>query len=194
MAFSDVVKIYGNVLTRVLSVCRTLALFALFAMVICILIQVFFRYVLNSALPWPEEAARFFMLWMTGLVAPSAFRWGSLVSIDFIKDSLGSFFGGVLNLFILVLGIITLVVTLSFAYRHVNSGWLFDSSSLRIPLSLAGLETVKLKLAWIYMSLPLGFILMLFVGIELVIRQAHVLIRPGVRYPPPGDKIVTAAE
>ncbi len=39
-------------------------------MVVCILIQVFFRYVLNNALPWPDEAARFLMLWMTGFIAP----------------------------------------------------------------------------------------------------------------------------
>jgi len=33
-------------------------------MVIVILLQVFFRYVLNNALPWPDELARFLMLWM----------------------------------------------------------------------------------------------------------------------------------
>ncbi len=51
-------------------------------MVVVILTQVFFRYVLGHALPWPEEASRFLMLWSTGLMAPTAFRRGGFVAID----------------------------------------------------------------------------------------------------------------
>jgi TRAP-type transport system small permease protein len=53
-------------------------------MVIVILAQVFFRYVLGSALAWPEEASRFLMLWATGLMAPTAFRRGGFVAIDMV--------------------------------------------------------------------------------------------------------------
>ncbi len=49
---------------------------ALALMLLIILLQVFCRYVLNNALPWPDEAARFFMLWLTGLTAPVAMRHG----------------------------------------------------------------------------------------------------------------------
>ena len=45
---------------------RNLSVAAIAIMVIVILLQVFFRYVLNNALPWPDEAARFMMLWLTG--------------------------------------------------------------------------------------------------------------------------------
>ena len=64
--------------TVLLKIGRQLAWIAIGLMVIIILIQVFFRYGLNSALPWPDEAARFLMLWMTGFIAPSAYRWGDL--------------------------------------------------------------------------------------------------------------------
>ena len=53
---------------------RALSVFAIAVMVIVILTQVFFRYVLNNALPWPDEAARFMMLWLTGLRARAALR------------------------------------------------------------------------------------------------------------------------
>ncbi|MDA9735148.1 TRAP transporter small permease subunit, partial [SAR116 cluster bacterium] len=56
-----------------LKIGRNLAWIAIFLMVIVILLQVFFRYVLNNALPWPDELARFLMLWMTGFIAPSAY-------------------------------------------------------------------------------------------------------------------------
>ena len=70
--------------TLILRAGRLLAWMALALMVAVILTQVFCRYVLNNALPWPDEAARFLMLWMTGLMAPSAYRWGGFVSIGML--------------------------------------------------------------------------------------------------------------
>ena len=46
----------------VLLVGRQIAWIAMALMVAVIVIQVFFRYVLNGALPWPEEAARALMI------------------------------------------------------------------------------------------------------------------------------------
>ena len=70
---------------HLLRLVRGIGAVAMALMVVAILIQVFFRYVLNNALPWPDEAARFFMLWMTGLMAPTAFRRGGFVAIVFIN-------------------------------------------------------------------------------------------------------------
>lgn len=182
------------VITHVLRICRKMAVVALGLMVLAILIQVFFRYVLNNALPWPDEAARFMMLWMTGLVAPSAYRWGSFVSIDIIMDRVGRRLGAVLNLIILLMGLAVLIVALNFAQKHIASGWLFNSSSLRLPLNLVGLESVRLKLAWMYMSLPVGFGLMVLVSIELIYKQAHMLINPSIDYGPAPDAIEFSAE
>ena len=65
------IELWNNV---VLKIGRGIGIIAIALMVVAILIQVFFRYVLNNALPWPDEAARFCMLWMTGLMAPTALR------------------------------------------------------------------------------------------------------------------------
>ena len=81
--------------TIILRLGRKLAWIAIGLMVIIILIQVFFRYGLNSALPWPDEAARFLMLWMTGFIAPSAYRWGGFVSIDMLLSRLPSKMGNI---------------------------------------------------------------------------------------------------
>lgn len=183
-----------RVITVVLRICRKIAIVALGLMVLAILLQVFFRYVLNNALPWPDEAARFMMLWMTGLVAPSAYRWGSFVSIDIVVDRVGRRIGAALNLCILLMGLAVLIVALNFAQKHIASGWLFNSSSLRLPLNLIGLESVRLKLAWMYMSLPVGFGLMVLVSIELIYKQAHMLINPSVDYGPAPEAIEFSAE
>ena len=78
-------KTLEKINTLFLRIGRQFAWIAILLMVIVILVQVFFRYVLNNALPWPDEVARFLMLWMTGLIAPSAYRWGGFVSIDLLE-------------------------------------------------------------------------------------------------------------
>ena len=187
-------QVLDTVITAVLAACRWVAICCLGLMVIVILLQVFFRYVLNNALPWPDEAARFLMLWMTGLMAPSAYRWGNFVAIDMVKDFLGRRAAGLLNLTILLLGLAVLFVALYFSERHIRSGWLFNSGSLRVPLQYVGGESVRLKLAWMYMSLPVGFVLMVVVGVELILRQLHELVDSSKTYDPPSDRITASAE
>jgi len=162
---------------------RQLATIAIGLMVIIILIQVFFRYGLNSALPWPDEAARFLMLWMTGLIAPSAYRWGGFVSIEMLFRFLPSKIVKIITLIILVISLLVLVVGLQFGLKHVDSGWLFSSSSLKWPLHLIGLETIRVKLAWMYMSLPVGLIMMSLVNVELIIKNFLWLWNPNLQLP-----------
>ena len=157
-------------------------------MVIIILIQVFFRYGLNSALPWPDEAARFLMLWMTGFIAPSAYRWGGFVSIEMIFRILPSRIIKLLTLILLILSLIVLIVGLQFGLKHVDSGWLFYSSSMKWPLHLIGMESIKVKLAWMYMSLPVGLGLMTLVNIELIVKNFLLLLNPKLELPVDPDQ------
>ena len=152
-------KLLVGLNTILLKLGRQLATVEIGLMVIIILIQVFFRYGLNSALPWPDEAARFLMLWMTGLIAPSAYRWGGFVSIEILFRFLPSRMVKIITLFLLMISLLVLVIGLQFGLKHVDSGWLFSSSSLKWPLHLIGMEVIRVKLAWMYMSLPIGCLL-----------------------------------
>ena len=73
-------------------------------MVVFILAQVFFRYVLGNALAWPEEASRFLMLWSAGLMIGTAFRRGGLVAIDMLAILLPRMLRHFLTLALLALG------------------------------------------------------------------------------------------
>ena len=174
--------------TIILRLGRQLAWISIGLMVIIILIQVFFRYGLNSALPWPDEAARFLMLWMTGFIAPSAYRWGGFVSIEMIFRFLPSIIIKLLTLFLLILSLIVLIVGLHFGIKHVDSGWLFYSSSMKWPLHLIGMESIKVKLAWMYMSLPVGLGLMTLVNIELILKNFLLLLNPKLELPVDPDQ------
>jgi len=74
--------------SRLLALGRHVAWVLVALMVATILLQVFMRYVVGSALPWPEEVARAFMIWMMALVAGSGYRWGAFVSIDLVGERL----------------------------------------------------------------------------------------------------------
>ncbi|MCE0505079.1 TRAP transporter small permease subunit [Roseivivax sp. GX 12232] len=165
--------------TWALALGRWLALLALGIMVVVILAQVWFRYVLNNALPWPDEAARFLMLWMTGLAAPSGLRRGGFVAIDMITEALPRKLADTVILVLLFMSMSVLAMGVQLGHTHVNSGWLFASSSLRVPLDLIGGEVVKVKLAWMYMSVFLGMILLALVNIELILRRILILAGRG---------------
>ena len=169
--------------TILLRLGRQLAWIAIGLMVIIILVQVFFRYGLNSALPWPDEAARFLMLWMTGLIAPSAYRWGGFVSIEMLFRFLPSRILKFLILLLLMISLMVLIVGLKFGIKHVESGWLFESSSMKWPLFLIGIESIRIKLAWMYMSIPVGLGMMLLVNIELIIKNFFLLWNPKIELP-----------
>ena len=151
---------------------RNLSICAMGLMVVVILTQVYFRYVLNNALPWPDEAARFLMLWLTGLMGPIALRQGSMVAIVGVQSLLPGLICKILIFSLLLVSFVVLIIAVKLGWAHVNSGWLFASSSLKVPLNLIGMKAIKMKLAWSYMSLFVGFCLMSLVNLELLLRTA----------------------
>lgn len=162
---------------------QALSVTAICLMVVVILIQVFCRYVLNNALPWPDEAARFLMLWLTGLMAPVALRQGGFVAIDTLKLALPSRATSILSLVLLGMTLAILVVAVQLGANHVKSGWLFASSSLKVPLDLLGMKPVKIKLAWSFLSLYVGVWLMIIVSVELILREIITILGSGEKLP-----------
>ena len=177
-----------NINTFILRIGRQFAWIAILLMVIVIIIQVFFRYVLNNALPWPDEVARFLMLWMTGLIAPSAYRWGGFVSIDMLQRFLPKTLSNILIFLILIISLTVLLIGFEMGLRHINAGWIFSSSSIKIPYSLLGGKTEAMKLAWMYMSLPVGIFLLILVNIELILRTILLTFNSQISFPLDKDK------
>ncbi len=57
-------------------------------MCVVVLTGVFTRYIMNDALPWIEEAARFTLLWMSWLGGGLAVRKGAHIAAEFLIDFL----------------------------------------------------------------------------------------------------------
>ena len=177
-----------NINTFFLRIGRQIAWIAILLMVIVIIIQVFFRYVLNNALPWPDEVARFLMLWMTGLIAPSAYRWGGFVSIDMLQRFLPKILSNILVFLILIISLTVLLIGFEMGLKHINAGWIFSSSSIKLPYSLLGGKTEAMKLAWMYMSLPIGILLLILVNIELTLKTILSTFSSQINFPLDKDK------
>lgn len=194
MVILAVLKPLAGFNTLLLRLGRNAAWVAMGLMVLIIMLQVVFRYIFGNALAWPDEAARFLMLWMTALIAPTAYRWGGFVSIEMVKDMLPARIGAFLGLVLLALSLVVLVYGFRLGLNHVNSGWLFNSSSLKLPLESLGLGLVRIKLAWMYMSLPVGLLMMTLVNIELCLKAIAHLIDPEAKLPEDHDRVIVAVE
>lgn len=178
---------------QLLKLGRAIGIVAVALMVVSILVQVFFRYILNNALPWPDEAARFCMLWMTGLMAPTAFRQGGFVAIDMLVIALPRVVGQLLTLFLLLLSLLVLVVAVNIGWSEVTGfGGRFATASLYVPTSFGFDEWLRIPRSWMMASLLVGVILLVMVNIELILRAIVSLLGGGDRLSDISDPSVTA--
>lgn len=170
--FLTLLRILGVTNAAVLAVGRWVGVVCMAVMVIFILVQVFWRYVLSNPLPWPEEAARFLMLWLM-VVAPTALRRGGFVAIDMIQLFLPKVVGGILTLSLMIISLIVLIVAVQIGWSEVTGfSGRFKTSSLFYPTS-DGWE--KVPRSWMMASLLVGVAMMVAVMVELIGRQVAVL-------------------
>lgn len=178
----------GRVNASLLAAGRGIGILCVAIMVSITLVQVFCRYVLGSALAWPDEAARFMMLWMTGLMAPTAFRRGGFVSIDMVVSFLPRAVASIIVLVMLCLSLVVLAVGVRIGWAEVTGlGGRFDTSSLNVPISLDFSQWMKVPRAWTMASLAVGVTLLLSVNVEMILRTVAGLFGAGARLPAIAD-------
>ncbi|GLQ72579.1 hypothetical protein CW749_07500 [Vibrio sp. vnigr-6D03] len=138
---------------------RQIAWVLVFAMVATILLQVFCRYILSNALPWPEEVARALMIWMMAFVAAGAYRTGGFVAIEMLHDFIPGKVAQLLKLTLLVLSALVLFQLSSLGLEFFERGFRTRAASF------------QLSRAWIYLAMPVCFITMLMVNVELILKN-----------------------
>jgi TRAP-type C4-dicarboxylate transport system permease small subunit len=146
-------------------------------MVVFILAQVFFRYVIGNALAWPEEASRFLMLWSAGLMIATAWRRGGLVAIDMLAMLLPRFIRHLLTLALLGLSMLILWKGLQIGIKEVTGiSGRFTTDSLSVPKSLDLTQWHKVPKSWMMSSMVVGLVMMLAVGVELFLREVITML------------------
>ncbi len=165
----------------VLALGQQLAWACVALMTLIILLQVFFRYCLNDALPWPEEAARALMIWMTGLAAPTAYRHGGFVSIDMLRDKLPPLLRSVLIVSLLLVAGVVLFKLFTLALDFFQRGFRISTASIHLPWD----TSQKLQRAWVYLAMPVCFGGMLLVNIEMLLREIGRALGHSADFPEP---------
>lgn len=162
--------------TVLLSAGRSIAWVLMVLMVAVILAQVYYRYVLNAPLSWPEEASLSLMIWMMGLMAPTAYRWGGFVAIDMVSEALPKWPRFILTFALLLIAGIVIAFLLREAWIHFTSPILFNSSGLNRLLQDSGINQmlgtqIEFRSAYTYFGMVVCFAVMALVNAELVIRK-----------------------
>ncbi|MFD1696172.1 TRAP transporter small permease [Roseibium aestuarii] len=178
-------RVLGALNAAALTLGRWLGAACIGAMVVIILVQVLFRYGLGNALPWTEEAARFLMLWMTGLMAPTAFRRGGFVSVDMVVSMLPRAAAGLVSLLLLCLVALVLWKGVLIGWSEVTGfGGRFTMAAIKVPVSLDLSKWMSIPRSWMLASLAIGVTAMFSVCLELILRALVVLTGGRDRLPP----------
>ncbi len=194
-ALIGLAKALGSLNGAVLTLGRGLGAVCMAAMVVIILAQVFYRYILGSALAWPEEAARFLMLWAAGLMVATAFRRGGFVSIDILVRLLPRMTASALSLVLLALSLVILVVAIRISWSEVTGiGGRFETDSLRYPSTWDLSVWTKMPRSWQMASMLTGLVMMISVCVELMLRNLITLLGAHDRLPDIPETVSLGAE
>ncbi len=134
---------------------------ALFASVISIVFaMVIFRYVLNNSLVWGEEVLRFLAIWLIIVGSSLTVREDRHVAIDVLQSVVSS------KKAKMILYTITRITAATFLIILLpGSIELIQKSSNSIA------NTVPITYFWVYLSFPVGAILMLLSFISVIPRH-----------------------
>ena len=152
-----------------------LAIALLGVMTTIVLAAVFYRYVLNDAIAWSEEIAKFLMVWMTFMAAPIAYQQGALVAVGALPDALK---GRLQQLLIALVQVVVIVIMVVFIKEGSFLAW-----NARIQTA----STVEVSITLVYLSMPLGAVFLLSVAAQFLVHAVQELISPSPPQPEQGD-------
>ncbi|TFG79832.1 MAG: TRAP transporter small permease subunit [Chromatiales bacterium] len=145
---------------------RDLAASLIGAMVVLALAQILSRALFSYTLDWAEELARVALVWSVLLVSPFAYRSGAHVAI-------GSFAAALPPRLLLAASAVLNVLVLWICVEMLIQSVSFWARGLALTASALGIQ-----MAWIYAIVPVAFVCLLLVGIELVLRLLRSLLSP----------------
>ncbi len=144
-----------------------LAWIMLLAITLLNIVQVFYRYVLNNALSWSEEASLWMMVWITFVILPVAYHKGLNISMMLFRDMLKkNRVEYIIRCFFHLIVILISVVCFAQAWQMYQGG-----SRIELP----ALEVSK---AWVYAVMPPAWIFLILAALGAMIRDVIGILDP----------------
>lgn len=167
MKFLDYILRGLQAINRVtLFVCKYATILLVAAITIVVCAGIFWRYFLNNSLAWTEETSKFLMVWMVFTGIPLALKSGAHAAIEALPNALPEKSRQALYAFI-YLSIIVLMMVL------IQQGWLFALNA-----RLQETSTTQISMMFVFISMPIGGILVLLVALELLVQALIGVYRP----------------
>ena len=149
-------KAYSKFLDGLVKVMKVLIVIMSVIMLLSMAYQVVMRYFFSHANAWSEELARLMMIWVVMLGASIATRIYGHLQIDVIINLIPERPRHLANAVVTLIGAIFIILMLKFSIELcLGTG----------TASSAGLGISK---KYIYLCMPVGFVLMLLTSIEVV--------------------------
>jgi TRAP-type C4-dicarboxylate transport system permease small subunit len=137
------------------------------AMTVIVFLQVFFRYVLNHPLSWPEETARMMIVWLSFLGAYMAMREKKHIGFNLLVKKLPLRTQAIINIVGKTLIVVFLLVV-------IKQGYFFAQKFLTMQMPYTGVSV-----GWfVYSVFPVSGIFMLFQAVS-DLSQSVTLLQHG---------------
>ncbi len=136
---------------------------ALFIMCIVLIMQIFFRFVLNSPLIWSEELSRFLFIWITFIGIGYGVKHHLHIELTYFFGKMPKKMQLWGQVFINLVCASTMLYILPVALKFTTMQHTIDSTTLPIPMS------------FLYVALPIGFTL----GIIRFLIDTAIIIKTG---------------
>ena len=139
----------------------------LFAITMLNIVQVFYRYVLNNALSWSEEASLWMMVWITFVIMPVAYHKGLNISMMFFRDMLKK------NRLEFIIRCLFHVIVIVIAVVCLDQAWQMYKGGSRIEL-----PALEISKAWVYAVMPPAWLFLILAALGGMIRDLIGIIDP----------------
>lgn len=121
--------------------------------------QVFSRFIFGSSLSWAEELSRFLMIFMVLIGSSLALRSNELISVEMLLERITGNLRKTVIIVIHSISIILFIILIKYGY------------SMALSFSNQHAPSLKISMEYIYLSLPLGGVLLLINSIACIIEE-----------------------
>ena len=137
----DIDKVINKIL-------RFIVIIMLSVMSVVVFAQVLFR-IVHLSIPWSEELSKYLLIWSTFLGAAICIRKGSLVGLDFLKNSMSEEKQKILQTILNLIVCAMLLFLINVGFWAVRRVWFQITPVLKLSMGL------------MYAAIPIGSVFML---------------------------------
>lgn len=137
----DIDKVINKIL-------RFIVIIMLSVMSVVVFAQVLFR-IVHLSIPWSEELSKYLLIWSTFLGAAICIRKGSLVGLEFLKNSMSEEKQKILQTILNLIVCVMLLFLINVGFWAVRRVWFQITPVLKLSMGL------------MYAAIPIGSVFML---------------------------------